>query len=182
MRGFSMRLVTPSPEAVKNDLQAIDEIADLGCTWINLSINAYQDNVKSASISKWWTAMPKEADILAIMAKAKSRGMGIMLMPVVLLNNSGSKDWRGVINPPDWNNWFASYNWFITDMAKLAKKGDVDIFLRRLRIAFHGARPRPTGWTRLPRLKRSIPANSLIRPTGTIMNPSRSGTSSITWA
>jgi len=128
MRGFSMRLTNTSPEAIKKYEQAIDEIADLGCTWINLSVDAFQDNAKSESIAQWWNALPKETDILAIMAKAKSRGMGIMLMPVVLLNNSGPKDWRGVINPPSWDNWFMTYNAFITDMAKLAKKGDVDIF------------------------------------------------------
>src|SRR6185295_11856634 len=80
-------------------------------------------------ISEHWDGMPKEADVLAIMAKAKSRGMGIMFMPVVLLRQSGPKDWRGVINPPNWDNWFMSYNAYITRMAEWAKKGDVDIFV-----------------------------------------------------
>jgi hypothetical protein len=134
MRGFSMRLVEHSPEGVQSYLDAIDELADMGCTWINLSIATYQNDVHAERITLMnWNEVPSEKDILRIMAKAKSRGMGVMLMPVVLLSNSGAKDWRGVIHPGDdgptaWDNWFAAYNAFIMKCAHLAHDGDVDIF------------------------------------------------------
>jgi len=129
MRGFSMRLVEPSEKGIESYLQAIDELADMGCTWIDLSIAAHQDNVRSEAIFLEKTNTPSDKDILRVLAKAKSRGMGVMLMPVVLLNNSGSKDWRGIINPPNWDTWFASYVQFITGMARIAQQGDVDIFV-----------------------------------------------------
>jgi hypothetical protein len=128
MRGFSMRLIETSPEGVQSYLDAIDELADMGCTWINFSIATYQNDVRAERITTFnATVLPSEKDILRIMAKAKSRGMGVMVMPVVLLSNSGSKDWRGVINPPNWDTWFASYNAFVTKLAKIAQEGDVDI-------------------------------------------------------
>ena len=128
MRGFSMQLVRP-PESIDSYLQAIDDLADMGCTWINLPIAAHQDNVRSEAIALEKTNTPSENDILRIMARAKSRGMGIMVMPMVLLHNSGSKDWRGIINPPNWDTWFASYVKFVTDLARISQQGDVDIFV-----------------------------------------------------
>jgi hypothetical protein len=131
MRGFSVRLTETSPEGVRGYLEAIDELADMGCTWINFSIASYQNDVHAERITTFnATVIPSEKDILRVIAKAKSRGMGVMMMPVVLLSNSGPKDWRGVIEPANknWDNWFASYNAFITNMARIARDGDVDIF------------------------------------------------------
>jgi hypothetical protein len=129
MRGFSMRLIDPTVKGVNGYLEAIDELADMGCTWVNLPVAAYQDNVKSETIVLATDDAPSDADILKIMARAKARGMGIMMMPTVLLKNTGSKDWRGVINPPNWDRWFTSYNAFVTHLARLAQKGEVDIFV-----------------------------------------------------
>jgi hypothetical protein len=134
MRGFTMRLINPSDQGVQYYLEAIDEIADMGCTWINLSIATYQNDARAERITLMnWNEVPSEKNILRIIAHAKSRGMGVMLMPVVLLSNSGAKDWRGVINPANgtpesWDNWFAAYNSFITKCAQIARDGDVDIF------------------------------------------------------
>jgi hypothetical protein len=128
MRGFSMRLTETTPAGVQSYLDAIDELADMGCTWINLSIATYQNDVRAERITTFHAqVLPSEKDILRVIAKAKSRGMGVMVMPVVLLSNSGSKDWRGVIDPPNWDTWFASYNAFVTNLARIAQEGDVDI-------------------------------------------------------
>jgi hypothetical protein len=129
MRGFSMRLVDPSEKGMNSYLTAIDELADMGCTWINLPVAAYQDNVNSELIALDATKIPSEADLVRVMAKAKARGMGIMMMPTVLLTNPGTKGWRGIINPPNWDTWFASYDQYITHMARIAQAGDVDIFV-----------------------------------------------------
>lgn len=128
MRGFSIQLARP-PESIDSYLQAIDDLADMGCTWVNLAVAGHQNDVHSEAISREYTNTPSDDDIRKIMKRAKDRGMGIMMMPMVLLHNSGSKDWRGVIDPKNWDNWFASYNKFITDMARLAQQGDVDIFV-----------------------------------------------------
>ena len=129
MRGFSMRLVDPSPKAVASYLAGIDELADMGCTWVNFPVTAYQETARSETLAVSKADIPSEADILRVMARAKARGMGIMMMPTVLLRQPGTKDWRGVINPPNWDTWFESYRQFIVAMARIAQKGDVDIFV-----------------------------------------------------
>ncbi len=125
VRGFSMQLFKGGRDQY---IAAIDEMADMGCSWVNLSVSARQDNVHSAAISIVWQDIPSDDDIRRIILHAKARGMGVMFMPIVLLSNSGSKDWRGVIDPPSWNDWFASYDAYITYMARLAADCNVDIF------------------------------------------------------
>jgi len=125
VRGFSMQLFQQGKDEY---IKAIDEMADLGCTWVNLSFSARQDNVHSEVIAINWTTVPSENELREIIMHAKKRGMGVMFMPIVLLSNSGPKDWRGVIAPASWDNWFAAYNSYITYMARVAADCDVDIF------------------------------------------------------
>ena len=138
-----MRLVDPSEKGVNSYLASIDELADMGCTWINLPVVTYQETARSEAITPEKADMPARADMLRIMARAKARGMGIMMMPAVLLRQPGSKDWRGVIDPPNWDTWFASYRQYITGVARLAAAGPRGHLRRRFGIAFHRVRSRP---------------------------------------
>jgi hypothetical protein len=126
IRGFSIQL--SDPQGRDSYLKAIDDLADMGCTWVNFVIAARQLDKKAESISINWQNIPSEKDIARILRHAKARGMNVMLMPIVLLDKSGSKDWRGVIAPPNWDNWFASYGMYIKFMARLAKSCNVDVF------------------------------------------------------
>jgi hypothetical protein len=126
IRGFSIQL--SDPQGRDNYLKAIDDLADMGCTWVNLVVAARQADKKAESISINWQNIPSEKDIVRILRHAKARGMNVMLMPIVLLDKAGSKDWRGVIAPASWDNWFASYTMYIKFMAKLAKSCNVDVF------------------------------------------------------
>jgi hypothetical protein len=126
IRGFSIQLTDPKGRDAY--LKAVDDLADMGCTWVNFVIAARQQNVKSESISIIWQNIPSEKDIERIIKHAKARNMSVMLMPIVLLNEAKTKEWRGVISPPHWDNWFASYKMYITFMAKLARSCNVDVF------------------------------------------------------
>jgi hypothetical protein len=126
IRGFSIQLTDPKGRDAY--LKAIDDLADMGCTWINFVVAARQDDVKSEVPRIVWHNIPSEKDIQRLLRHAKARGISTMLMPIVLLDHAGSKEWRGVIAPNNWDNWFASYTLYITYMAKLANSCDVDLF------------------------------------------------------
>ncbi len=125
IRGFSMQLNDPLglPEYVK----AIDDMADMGCTWINFAIAARQDNVKSDYVHMDWRNLPSMTDLETILKHAKKRKIHTILMPIVLLDHAGSKEWRGKIDPPNWDNWFFTYTVYMQLTAGLAKRCDVDI-------------------------------------------------------
>ena len=126
VRGFSMQL--NDPRGMPQYLKAIDDMADMGCTWVNFCIAARQDNVKSDTLHIDWHNLPPAPELEAIMKHAKKRRMHTILMPIVLLDHAGSKEWRGVIEPPDWNDWFFSYDVYIKQAARMAARCNVDIF------------------------------------------------------
>ncbi len=126
VRGFCIQL--SDPNGTDRYLKAIDELAEMGCTWINFVIAARQHDVKSESIAIIWQNIPSLRELERILKHAKAKGIDTMLMPIVLLDKAGPKEWRGVIAPADWHTWFDSYNTYITYMAALAKRCDVDIF------------------------------------------------------
>ncbi|HUO10546.1 MAG TPA: hypothetical protein VM008_19745 [Phycisphaerae bacterium] len=127
IRGFSIQLTDPNGR--DKYIKAIDDLADMGCTWVNFVIAARQEDVKSESIHIDWRNLPMEGDIKRILRHAKSRNMSVMLMPIVLLNKANSKEWRGVISPKDWDAWFASYDAYINFVVQqFAIPCNVDIF------------------------------------------------------
>lgn len=126
VRGFSIQL--SEANGVKGYLKAIDDLSDMGCTWVNFAIAARQNDIKSESVHIAWQNIPSQKDIERILRYAKSKGMSTMVMPIVLLDHASSKEWRGVIEPPDWDVWFDSYTKYIVFVAKLAHACDVDIF------------------------------------------------------
>jgi len=126
VRGFSMQL--NNPNGTPEYLKAIDDMADMGCTWVNFCVAARQDNVKSDTVHMDWRNLPLRTDLKTILKHAKKRQMHTILMPIVLLDHASSKEWRGVISPPNWDNWFFFYTLYIKDMAGLASECDVDIF------------------------------------------------------
>jgi hypothetical protein len=131
-RGFTMNLVyarnDPANDcSVEKVIGEIDKLAELGCTSMNFVLSARQHDVHAEEISIPWKNLPAPPDIQKILNHAKSKGMLVMLMPIVLLDKSGSKDWRGVIAPADWDLWFQSYTAYMNTMAKIAAKSEVDV-------------------------------------------------------
>ncbi|MEI8194762.1 MAG: hypothetical protein WCI73_02515, partial [Phycisphaerae bacterium] len=125
IRGFSIQL--NNKDATPQYLAAIDELAGMGCTSINFVIAARQENVKSEAMAIDWNNLPSQSEIERILKHAKEKHIYTMLMPIVLLNTAGAKEWRGVIAPPDWETWFYHYTRYITFTAKMAKKCKVDL-------------------------------------------------------
>lgn len=125
IRGFSMQLTDPN--GTDGYIKAIDDIAALGCTAINFAFAAKQDQIHSETLAINWKKIPSQRDLETILKHAKAKGIYTIVMPMVLLNNSGPKEWRGVIDPPDWDIWFDSYRQYVTQVAKIAARCDVDL-------------------------------------------------------
>jgi hypothetical protein len=126
-RGFSMQLC--EPKGAEDCIKAVDELSAMGCTSINFVISARQKDIHAETIAIHWEDMPTAPEIEKILKHAKEKKMLVMLMPIVLLDDAHGKDWRGVIEPEDWDNWFVSYTNYMTTMAKLANRCDVDVLL-----------------------------------------------------
>jgi hypothetical protein len=110
----------------------IDEIAGLGANSILLSTAGYQENSNSGVIFIDSRKSPSEQEWDDLLERAHQRDLRVVLMPIVLLTNPRtSTEWRGVIAPPRWDEWWASYTDYILYYAKLASRHPetVEVFI-----------------------------------------------------
>ncbi len=116
-----------SQGALKTYLPMIDEIAALGADTVAFSTAAYQTHAGSPdlAIDPKRTATPEQWGTM--FTAARKRGLRILLMPIVLLSEPRGTEWRGVIQPPDWDAWFAQYRQVILHFAKLAGEHKVEV-------------------------------------------------------
>jgi hypothetical protein len=109
--------------------QYIDEIAETGANTISLVIAGYQENASSTSIFVDLRKTPPDGRLGRLIAHARKRGLRVVFMPIVLLENARAGEWRGKINPTDWNDWWEDYYSFILHYARVAQAGGVDVFI-----------------------------------------------------
>jgi hypothetical protein len=113
----------------------IDEIADLGADAVSLVVDTRQENGSSSRIYLDMRITPSPEMLGAIIDHAKGRGLKVVLMPIVLLDNPRAEknEWRGTIAPLEdnggWDEWFKSYREMIGHFAWIAEKHKVDVLV-----------------------------------------------------
>ncbi len=127
MRGFSLQLQTASAGHPYEEL--IDEIAATGANTIKLVVAAYQENCSSTSIFVEARRTPTDARLKKLIGHARRRGLRVVFMPIILLENPRAGEWRGKIKPDSWDDWWEDYNNYILHYAAVAEAGGAEIFI-----------------------------------------------------
>ena len=109
--------------------QSIDEIAAIGADTVSLVIDTRMENGTSSRIWLDMRMTPTPDALGSLIDHAKSRGLRVMLMPIVLLDNPRNNEWRGTIKPESWEDWFDSYRGMMTQFAWIAQGHKVDILV-----------------------------------------------------
>jgi hypothetical protein len=109
--------------------KSIDEIADLGADTVSLVVDTRQENGTSSRIYLDMRMTPTPEALASIIDHAKSRGLKVVLMPIVLLDAPRGDEWRGKLNPENWDQWFESYREMITHFAWIAEGHKVDVLV-----------------------------------------------------
>jgi len=152
--GFAIQINT-SHEPLKRYGPLLREIADLGADTVLFSTAGYQENSSSAAIfiDQRKTPSPEQWDRL--IAEARKCGLRVVLMPIVLLTHPRtSTEWRGVIQPPRWDEWWTSYTDYIMHFAKIAARNRVEVFIIGSELI--STENMPEFWDELIRKVRSI--------------------------
>lgn len=110
-------------------LSTVDRIADHGATALVIVTPVFQRHADSTRIRHLPRRCPTEAQLLAILQRARERGLRTQLQPIVLIEDPGEKEWRGVIMPSDWGKWWASYEAMIARFVEIADTADVDLLV-----------------------------------------------------
>ena len=109
--------------------QFVEEIAKTGANAICLSVAANQENAKSSSIFIDYRKVPSVERMVKLCKLARRKGLRVIFMPIVLLENPGASEWRGKIEPAQPDAWWEDYENYVLWCADVASKGEADVFM-----------------------------------------------------
>jgi hypothetical protein len=110
-------------------LKSVDAVAELGANSVIVLTPMFQAYADSDRIEFVPSKCATDEQLVAILQRARERGLHTTLLPIVLIENPGEKDWRGVIRPGDWDSWWATYDAFIDRFVGVANQADVDLLI-----------------------------------------------------
>jgi len=126
-RGITLQLQSGHPSHPYE--QFIDEIAATGANTVSFVVAGYQEDGSSSSIFVDLRKTPSDHRMLELLAHARQRGLRVVVMPIVLLENAREGEWRGKIAPESWDHWWDDYGSFLFHYAELAQSGGADVFI-----------------------------------------------------
>lgn len=109
--------------------QSIDEIAALGADAVKIVVDARQEHGRSSQIYLDLRMTPSVEALQRLIKHAKTRGLKVILMPIVLLDRPTATEWRGTLAPENWGEWFKSYRSMMGHFAWIAESGGVDMLV-----------------------------------------------------
>lgn len=111
-------------------LAAVDEMADMGVTSLEIVTPAFQRDgaAEEIRITVGPGLSPKREDLVKLLKHAKAKGMTTKLMPIVLFSQPRGNEWRGKIKPENWDKWWASYARMLDYFIDIANETGVSVF------------------------------------------------------
>ncbi|MCG3126132.1 MAG: hypothetical protein CHACPFDD_00962 [Phycisphaerae bacterium] len=107
----------------------IREIAELGADTVLLSTPALMEHARGQAIFIDVRKTPAPDEFKRIIRDSKALGLKVVIMPIILLSHPRGSEWRGVIEPPNWDDWFRQYREFIAHFADVAREGGADVLM-----------------------------------------------------
>lgn len=106
----------------------LNEIKALGATHVALAVSWSMRDVRRNTIARRAGRTPSDSELLWLMGQARSRGLRVMLFPIVEVERRKPLEWRGTLQPDDWGRWWLAYQRFVLHYARLAARGRADLF------------------------------------------------------
>ena len=127
-RGMSIQL-RKGPGALETYGPLLDQLADLGANTVLLSVAGYMEHARAQSIYIEARHTPSPQDFKTLIRHAHQRGLRTIVMPIILLKHPRGSEWRGVIDPPRWDEWWKDYRDFLKYFADQAADARADAFI-----------------------------------------------------
>ncbi len=107
----------------------VEQIAKSGANTICFSLSAYQENCAASSLFIEYRKVPSIKRLANLIKLARARGLRVVIMPIILLENPGSGEWRGKIAPTHPGKWWEDYENYILFYAKVAAEAKAEVFM-----------------------------------------------------
>jgi len=106
----------------------LKEIAALGANSVSIVIPWVIHDVRATAMAPRDDMTPSDDSLAVSIRKAHRLGMSVFLMPFLYVDEMAEGEWRGTIDPGDWDAWFAAYGDFILHYARLAAREKAEYF------------------------------------------------------
>lgn len=107
----------------------INQVADLGADTVLLSPSGTMEHARSQGLYVDARYTPSAEALGALIDQAHAHGLRVILMPIVLLSHPRGSEWRGVIDPPDWDDWWRQYREFLAYFADIAREHRAEVLM-----------------------------------------------------
>ncbi|MCK5798780.1 MAG: hypothetical protein KAI47_16420 [Deltaproteobacteria bacterium] len=112
-----------------SDLErSLRELRELGTSHVSLVVQWSSRDVRSSKIAPRKGHTTSDRSLIRMILRTRAHGMKVLLFPIVDIQVRKPLEWRGVIKPSKWQNWWQNYRRFILHYAHIAARTNVAIF------------------------------------------------------
>ncbi|MFQ5720312.1 MAG: hypothetical protein ACE5IK_12255 [Acidobacteriota bacterium] len=107
----------------------LEALEALGVDSIEIVIPRAMDTIHSTELTDtdpWVT--PSRESLEQAVDEAHRLGMRVLLLPILFIQHLSGEEWRGSLEPADWDRWWENYDAFIVDEAAWAARQNVEMF------------------------------------------------------
>lgn len=125
LRGINLALTLSDPGFEYDPF--LKEIRSTGANAVNLLMPWYVDDHRAVEIRRIPPFTPSDLRVRATIQAAHREGLHVMLLPIVLIADPETSEWRGSLAPADLDAWYASYGRRLLALAEIAESERVAV-------------------------------------------------------
>lgn len=126
LNGIALSLYYEGPGPELTYEKMIDRIAAAGAPAVSIVAQWAQPDVLASEIRPHPRETTPDAELRRVIRYARSRGLRVLLFPILWVEQRAIGQWRGTLKPADPERWWASYRRFIGHYARLAAEERVE--------------------------------------------------------
>jgi hypothetical protein len=107
----------------------LQEIAAMGANTVLFSTPGFMEHAESQNIFIEARKTPAPEQFVELIRRARQLDLRVIVMPIVLLTHPRGSEWRGVIKPPDWDEWWRQYRELVAYVANIARDGGAEVMV-----------------------------------------------------
>ncbi|MFH1745781.1 MAG: hypothetical protein ABIG44_01925 [Planctomycetota bacterium] len=127
-RGLALQ-IRSGYQPLEHYVPLLREIRDSGANTVMLCVAGYMEHAESQTIFLEARKLPSPQELKTIIQEARKLDLKVIVMPIILLSKPRGSEWRGVIKPPDWSDWWKQYREFIIYFCGIAREGGANALI-----------------------------------------------------
>jgi hypothetical protein len=124
MRGMALGQYSDTPPDLQRKLQ---ELRRLNVSHVSIVVSWSTRDIHSSRIAPDPQVATPDKALRTMIGRARAAGFKVFLFPIVDVQQRKLQEWRGAIQPPNWDDWWRDYRKFILHYAELAAEMKVEM-------------------------------------------------------